>query len=434
MTNRDDTKRDDLKPPPLPQVTRLNRNILLVAAMGVAVTVLVVTHVVRSDRRVANTRGTGQARVEAGAVGSFLSEPTTAGGLPIPPPAYPDSGQKVDSPRVASTAPRPPARTGFTSPQDPFAAFDLPPQPDPREIAYERALRAPLRARDDRQDWTPSGLPQQLDDIASASAYQDLQSPAADRMPLRPTSAAIEPERGALPRDRQQEFLDRAANDLASSTYLRSRMVEPISEYQVMAGTVLPAMLVTAMNSDMRGEIVAQLSRNVFDSQQRHLLIPRGTRAIGRYDNQVALGQSRVLIAWTRLILPDGRSITLPGIPTKDLRGASGVDSEVNNHYARLYGQAVLLSIIGAGAQLSQPQQANVLVPSSAGQIAAGALGQELSRISVETIRRNMDVRPTLEVEAGTPFYIFLERDLVLDEPYADRRVSAEADGGRWTR
>ena len=225
------------------------------------------------------------------------------------------------------------------------------------------------------------------------------------------------------------EFLD-AAGDIEPTTYVRSRMVDPISEYQIMAGTVLPAMLVTAMNSDMPGEIVAQVSRNVFDSQQRHLLVPRGTRVIGRYDNQVALGQSRVLIAWTRLLFPDGRSLSLPGLPTKDLRGASGVRSEVNNHYGRLYGQAVLLSIIGAGAQLSQPQQANLLVPSSAGQVAAGALGQELSRISMETIRRNMDVRPTLEVEAGTPFYIFLERDLVLDEPYVDRRLGSESDGG----
>jgi type IV secretion system protein VirB10 len=188
-----------------------------------------------------------------------------------------------------------------------------------------------------------------------------------------------------------------------------------------MAGTVIPAMLVTAMNSDMPGEILAQVSRNIFDSQQKHLLIPRGTRVIGRYDSQVALGQSRVLIAWTRLILPDGRSISLPGLPTKDLRGASGVRSQVDNHYARLYGQAVMLSIIGAGAQLSQPQQSSVFTSSTPGQVATGVLGQELSRISMETIRRNMDVRPTLEVKPGTLFYIFLERDLVFDGPYVRR-------------
>lgn len=224
--------------------------------------------------------------------------------------------------------------------------------------------------------------------------------------------------------DHRLESPDAMATDIEPTSYVRSRITEPASEYQIMAGTVLPAMLVTAMNSDMPGEILAQISRNVYDSQQRYLLIPRGTKVIGRYDNQVALGQSRVLIAWTRLIFPDGRSLSLPGLPTKDLRGASGVRSEVNNHYARLYGQAALLSIIGAGAQLSQPQQSNLLAAASPGQVAAGALGQQLSQVSMETIRRNMDVRPTLEVEAGTPFYIFLERDLVLDGPYIDRRAA----------
>jgi type IV secretion system protein VirB10 len=193
-----------------------------------------------------------------------------------------------------------------------------------------------------------------------------------------------------------------------------------MSPYQIMAGTLLPAMLVTGINSDLPGEILAQITRNVYDSRQRFLLIPRGAKIIGRYDDQVALGQSRVLIAWTRLILPDGRSLSLPGLPTQDLRGNTGLRDKVDNHYRRLYGQATLLSIIGAGAQLSQPQQGSVFTPPSAGQVAAGALGQELSRVSMETIRRNMDVRPTLQVRPGTPFYIFLERDIVLEGAYAD--------------
>jgi type IV secretion system protein VirB10 len=112
--------------------------------------------------------------------------------------------------------------------------------------------------------------------------------------------------------------------------------------------------------------------------------------------------------------------MSLPGLPTKDLRGASGLRDEVENHYGRLYGQATLLSIIGAGAQLSQPQKGSVFTPTSAGQVAAGALGQELSRVSMETIRRNLDVRPTLEVKPGTPFYIFLERDIVLEGAYVE--------------
>ncbi|MGH7448165.1 MAG: TrbI/VirB10 family protein [Longimicrobiales bacterium] len=225
----------------------------------------------------------------------------------------------------------------------------------------------------------------------------------------------------ARARARHQEFLAAAAEN-QPQTYIASRLEDPISPYQLMAGTLIPASLITGINSDLPGNILAQITRNVYDSQQRFLLKPRGTKVIGRYDEQIALGQSRVLIAWTRLILPDGRSLSLPGLPTQDLRGAAGLRDKVDNHYGRLYGQATLLSIIGAGAQLSQPRQSSVLTQPSPGQVAAGALGQELSAVSMQTIRRNMDIRPTLQVRPGTPFYIFLERDIVLGGAYPDPR------------
>lgn len=376
------------EPPRLAAVTRLNRNVLVVAAMGVAVVLLTVTHVARSGSQ-RTAREAAPPRVEAGAMADFLRTPPGAEDPPlIPPPAFPDEVSEIDAVRQDYGAV--PSSTGW---YDPF------PAPDPREEAYERALRAGLRSGD-------SGPPGQ-GVISSAGAD--------------PFEAATGAALPSLPTDRYREFMS-AAQELAPTLYEEVRVTEPISDYQIMAGTVLPATTVTAMNSDMPGEIVAQVSRNIYDSQQRHLLIPRGTRIIGRYDNQIALGQSRVLIAWTRLIFPDGRSLSVPGLPTMDLRGAAGVRSRVDNRYDRLYGQAVLLSIISAGAQLSQPRQSGILAPPSAGQVAAGALGQQLSQVSMEMIRRNMDIRPTLEVRAGTPFYIFLERDLVLDGPYVDRR------------
>lgn len=404
MTDREDRKGDGLRRPSLPEVTRLNRNVLLVAAMGVVVVVLAVTHVARSDSG-DRAREPVSARVEPGAAGSFLSDTSRAGDVPVPPPAYAELDDAMDT-----TAAQHPDLAGdgatyaqMGPQQDPFA-HGFAAAPDPREEAYERALRAGLRARDDRESRARNVL-----------ARMDV--------PATPGDAS-------LPSDRHQAFMSAASESVEPATYERVRLTEPVSEYQIMAGTVIPAMMVTAMNSDMPGEVLAQVARNVYDSQQRHLLIPRGTRIIGRYDNQVAIGQSRVLLVWTRLIFPDGWSIALPGLPTKDLRGASGLRSRVNNHTMRLYGQAVLLSIIGAGAQLSQPQQSNVLAPSSAGQVAAGALGQELSRVSMETIRRNMDVRPTLEVPAGAPFNIFLGRDLVLDGPYVDQRQDELLAGG----
>lgn len=375
------------EPARLATVTRLNRNVLVVAAMSVAVVLLTVTHVVRSGSQ-RPAREAAAPRVEAGAMADFLRTPPGAEDSPlIPPPAFPDEAPEFDA--VPQDYGSVPSSTGW---YDPF------PVPDPREEAYERALRAGLRSG----DYGPRGPGA----ISSAGA-EAFAVPTGIPLP-------------SLPTDRYGEFMS-AARELAPTLYEEVRFTEPVSDYQIMAGTVLPATTVTAMNSDMQGEIVAQVSRNIYDSQQRHLLIPRGTRIIGRYDNQIALGQSRVLIAWTRLIFPDGRSLSVPGLPTMDLRGAAGVRSRVDNRYDRLYGQAILLSIIGAGAQLSQPRQSGILAPPSAGQVAAGALGQQLSQVSMETIRRNMDIRPTLEVRAGTPFYIFLERDLVLEEPYVDR-------------
>lgn len=415
----EDRRQGDSLRPELPEVTRLNRNVLLVAGMGVGVVVLATTHVMRSDARTAPPAAE-HPPVAAGAVPSFLREPPRSGepGVPVPPPAYPEAVLDAGSAPAGGVGPAYGA-AGYEAPSyDPYAAqvgySPTPPQPDPRALAYRRALQSGLRSRGAS---TPviGGTP-------AARSPNEAEALASGAAPGYAFPGAA-PARSAAPaaRSRPEEFLAAAAIGAEPSTYIASRVQEPLSEYQIMAGAVLPAMMVTEINSDLPGEILAQISRNVYDSQQRHLLIPSGTRVIGRYDSQVALGQSRVLIAWTRLIFPDGRSLSLPALPTQDLRGAAGLRSRVDNHTGRLYGQAILLSILGAGAQLSQPQQGSVFAPPSAGQVAAGELGQELSQVSMETVRRSMDVRPTLQVRPGTRFYIFLERDLVLGGPYEDR-------------
>jgi type IV secretion system protein VirB10 len=216
---------------------------------------------------------------------------------------------------------------------------------------------------------------------------------------------------------RGRAFLQRAG-DVGGTTVIAQ--LEPAgSPYTLRAGTVIPGTLITGINSDLPGEIVAQVRRDVYDSQrQRSLLVPRGSRLIGTYDNQVVAGQGRLLVAWTRLILPDGRSMRLPGLALKDPQGQTGAKDKVDNHWRRVFGNALLLSAIGAGVQLSQPQQASVLAPPSAGQIAAGSLGQELSNVALEILRRGMDVAPTLTIRPGQPFNVFLNGDLVFDGPY----------------
>ena len=121
---------------------------------------------------------------------------------------------------------------------------------------------------------------------------------------------------------------------------------------------MIPAVLATGINSDLPGDLVAQVPRDVFDSRtQSQVLIPRGARLLGRYQSQVSAGQRRLLVAWDRLIFPDGSSLRFLGLPGLSPTGEAGLSASVDNHLPTVFGSAILLSFLSAGAQLSQPQQ-----------------------------------------------------------------------------
>jgi type IV secretion system protein VirB10 len=190
----------------------------------------------------------------------------------------------------------------------------------------------------------------------------------------------------------------------------------PLSSTQLDAGSLIPAVLVTGINSDLPGDLVAQVSRDVFDSRaQRRVLIPRGSRLLGRYQNQVAAGQNRLLVAWDRLIFPDGASLRFPGLPGISLSGEAGLPGSIDNHLRSVFGSAVLLSLLGAGVQLSQPQQSATLGQAvSPAQVSAAALGQELSTVATEILRRRIAIAPTLRIPSGTEFEVLVHADLPL--------------------
>jgi type IV secretion system protein VirB10 len=218
-----------------------------------------------------------------------------------------------------------------------------------------------------------------------------------------------------------QSFATKAAEAVAKTT-THAQLNPAGSPYTLRAGALIPALLITGITSDLPGDIVGQVSRDVYDSRsQRILLIPRGSRLIGTYDNQIAAGQGRLLVAWTRLLLPDGRSMQLPGLPLTDREGNSGAKGKVDNHWRRVFGNALLLSALSAGLQLSQPSQATVLATPSAGQVAAGAVGQELSTVAMEIIKRGMSAAPTITIPAGQAFNVMLNGDIAFDEPFVPR-------------
>jgi type IV secretion system protein VirB10 len=203
------------------------------------------------------------------------------------------------------------------------------------------------------------------------------------------------------------------------SAYLGSRLTAPVSPYELKTGTVIPGVLIGAMNSDLPGEIIAQVSQNVYDtSSGNHLLIPQGTRLYGHYDSNVSFGQGRLLVSWDRLIFPNAYTLELEGMSGHDQGGGAGYADRVNNHYGRIFGWALLTSVLSAGAQLSQPQQSSLLATQSSGQIAAAAVGQQLATLGTQIAQRNLQVQPTIEIRKGYRMIVMVNKDIVFPGVY----------------
>ncbi len=208
-------------------------------------------------------------------------------------------------------------------------------------------------------------------------------------------------------------------NQKPGKFYLASELQKPVSPYEVKATTIIPATLITGIDSDLPGQISAQVRQNVYDTVTgNYLLIPQGTRIVGVYDNQVAYGQERVLMAWNRLIFPNGDSFDLQGQPGIDLKGMAGMTDLVDQHLARVFGSVIAISIFGAIGQLSQ-NNAQGAYPTN-GQIIYSAVGQNLVAAGTTMLQKNLDIQPTIEIRPGANFNVLVTKDMVLPGPYKE--------------
>ena len=211
----------------------------------------------------------------------------------------------------------------------------------------------------------------------------------------------------------KQAFLAQPGST-GQSDYLQAVRHAPISPYEVKAGTVIPAVMIGGVNSDVPGTIIGQVAANVYDSATgRYLLIPQGAKLVGAYDNTVSQGQSRVLVVWKRIIYPDASSIDLGAMPGADQAGYGGFHDQVNTHLWEKLGNALLISIAAAGVQLSQPQAVNGQNYNSQ-QIAAAALGQQFGELGQEYARAGLAIPNTLEIRPGYRFVVMVTKDIVL--------------------
>jgi len=201
---------------------------------------------------------------------------------------------------------------------------------------------------------------------------------------------------------------------------LKSKPEAPRSPFELRAGFVVPATLISGINSDLPGQIMAQISQDVYDTPTgRHLLLPQGSRLVGSYSSDVAYGQSRVLVAWQRIVFPDGKAMDIGSMPGADQAGYSGFKDKVNNHYFRLFGSALLMSAVTAGVSLSQEQDNSGFgTETTASSAMSEALGQQLGQVTAQLISKNLNIAPKLEIRPGFRFNVIVTKDLTFSKPY----------------
>ena len=207
----------------------------------------------------------------------------------------------------------------------------------------------------------------------------------------------------------------------SNSWELDSQVEAPASPYMIRAGFVLPAIMISGINSDLPGQVMAQVSQNVYDTATgRFLLIPQGTRLIGTYSSDVGYGQERVLMAWQRLIFPDGKTLDIRAMPGADSAGYAGFSDQVNNHWFRTISSAILMSGVIAAVDLSQDNtnSSDSSDRQRAGDALSEALGQTLGQVLGQIISKNLNISPTLEIRPGYRFNVLAVKDMTLPSPY----------------
>ena len=263
--------------------------------------------------------------------------------------------------------------------------------------------------------------PAAVEAVASAVAV-DPSALASGHQPFNPMGARgaaapqpTDPTAAQNRQDQKEAFVAKAGD---TATRNPGNLQLPASPYQVMAGTIIPVALVTGINSDLPGQVIANVTEAVHDTATgRYLLIPQGSRLIGRYDSQVAFGQRRVLLVWTRLILPDTSSVALDRLPGIDPAGYAGLEDGVDWHWDRILAGAALSTLLGVGAELAAPQSRTdqdgnrtVIAVREGAQDTVNQVGQEITK-------RNASIQPTLTIRPGFPMRVMVNKDLIL-RPY----------------
>ena len=308
-------------------------------------------------------------------------------------------------------------RAGNTNPDTRIPGLGASAPPDPilqaaraeqlaREREAEDAAKAPPFFRASQRQGVAASAPSATAASPSTKPSEVLGAPNA------PTRAANSGS-GQNSQSAKSDFLTRGSDSAVLSSHA---LQLPVSPYQLSAGTVISAALITGINSDLPGQILATVTEPVYDTRLgKYLLIPQGTRLIGEYDSQVAFGQRRVLLVWNRLIFPDASSLTLDRLAGVDAAGNAGLEDGVDRHWRQLLGGAMVSTLIGVAAELAAPDRSNGQSPVVVS--TRQSVQDSINQVGQELTRRNLNVQPTLTIRAGYPLRVIVSKDIVL-RPY----------------
>ncbi len=391
-------------------VTRLNRRTLALMAGGLGVAVLGATMwSLQPKHSRGNNDATELYNVDRVSKSEELDQlPADYSKLPPPVPAkVPELGPPLPGdlgPAIVKS--QQPTIANYAPPGQDAAAAER----DAMRKEAEAAAGSSVFFRSSNPQRGATAAPTQTASAAPASGLAGFDPQAAG-----PASTAAQPADPTAVQNRQDQ---KEAFQKAGTTETRNsgNLQMPASPYQVMAGTVISAALVTGIKSDLPGDVIGTVTSPVYDTATgRYLLIPQGSRIFGKYNSQVAYGQSRVQIVWNRIILPDTSSLTLDNLAGADPAGYAGLEDGVDWHWGRILAGAALSTVLGVGSELAVSNQGNVngntvIALRDSSQDTANQVGQEFTR-------RNLNIQPTLTERPGLPVSIIVNRDLVL-RPY----------------
>lgn len=380
-------------------VTRLNRRTLAMLIGGLSVAVLGATIWSLQPYR----RGAGE-QTELYNV-DRVSKSEGLDGLPSDYSKLPRKVPELGPPLPGDLGP------AIVKAQQPVTPTYAPPGHDPDD-----ARRKEAEAAAGSSVFFRSGTPGKTAAPATAQAAGPASALAGfDPLAAGPASTAAQPSDPTAVQNRQDQkeaFLKGGSTETRNSGNLQM----PSSPYQVMAGTVIAGALVTGIKSDLPGDVIGTVTEPVYDTATgKFLLIPQGSRLLGKYNSQVSYGQSRVQVVWNRIILPDTSSLKLDNPAGTDPAGYSGLEDGVDWHWDRVFAGAALTTLLGVGAELAEPENRQngnriVIAGRDSAQDSINQVGQEMTR-------RNMSIQPTLTERPGLPVRIIVNRDLVL-RPY----------------